>query len=163
LQPHIAGPSTAGLPTPSTAAPAAPLATSTTTGAPSVTSFVVPLNQPPYPQYPVYGSAPHAQYPTAPYYQYSTTYPYYSPPQLLGAPINTATAAGATATNSTTTSTAPTVNGAPWSEGESERLRKLAEESKSRGSQAGKVDWEWVVGEWGSSRSKYAFYFMWIG
>lgn len=149
LQPPLAGPSSTVLPSTTTAAPAAPLST------PGVPSFVVPLNQPPYPQYPVYGSAPHAQYPTAPYYQYPTPYPYYPHPQPIGAPIaNTPTSAGATATTIATTS-----NSKSWSEEESERLRKLAEESKSRSGQMAKVDWEWVVGEWGPSKSRYAICF----
>lgn len=152
LQPPMAGPSASVLPPTAPTTIAAPLSASTAAGASSVPSFVVPLNQPPYPQYPVYGTVPHSQYPTAPYYQYPTTYPYYPPPQPVGAP--NASTNISTGASSTTPTTASTVNGAPWSEEELDRLRKLAEESKSHSNQAGKADWDWVVAEWGSSRSK---------
>ena len=45
-------------------------------------------------------------------------------------------------------------NSGPWTEEETERLKKLAEDSKGRGGQAGEVDWDWVVTEWGHSRTR---------
>ena len=52
---------------PTTIASAAPLTAGTTANTPGVPSFVVPL-KPPWPQYPVYGSAPNTQNLTAPSY-----------------------------------------------------------------------------------------------
>jgi hypothetical protein len=135
-------------------------------------SFVVPLGaQPGYPQYPVY-AATHGQYPTTPYYQYS--HPpygqpgaYYAPPPqpipALPAPapptvLHTSGPAATpqpTATITTTPATGGTVigNQGAWSDEETERLKKLTEDSRSKGS-SGEIEWDWVIQEWGISRTR---------
>jgi hypothetical protein len=186
LQPPVAGPSTTLAPTSSSAPPPAvhPPSGSATTTQPGIISaspsFVLPLQQPPvYPQYAVYGSAPHAQYPTASYYHQYTPYstPYYGhvhtqpsqPSSISGASVTTSAGASAAPTGGTTLPTTATTitttpatggtmigNSGPWSEEESERLKKLAEDSRSRGAGiAGEVDWDWVVSEWGPTRSRF--------
>ncbi|KAF9484394.1 hypothetical protein BDN70DRAFT_872684 [Pholiota conissans] len=135
-------------------------------------TFVVPLGaQPGYPQYPVY--AAHGQYPTTPYYQYPYGQPgtYYAPPQPMAAPPQPMTApppptivsapapapsTQPTATITTTPATGGTVigNQGAWSDEETERLKKLTEESRSKGS-TGDIEWDWVIQEWGISRTRH--------
>ena len=186
VQPPVAGPSTTLAPTSSSAPPAAVHAhsgsvTATQPGIISAPpSFVVPLQQPPvYPQYAVYGSTPHAQYPTASYYhQYAPYPPYYGhahtqPSQPSSASVTASTAASAPTGGTTLPTTATTItttpatggtmigNSGPWSEEESERLKKLAEDSRSRAGAgiAGEADWDWVVSEWGPTRSRFVLQF----
>ena len=52
-------------------------------------------------------------------------------------------------------------NQGAWSEEETERLKKLAEESKTVGGQAGDIDWDWVVNKWGSGRSRLISFYLW--
>ncbi|KAF9048446.1 hypothetical protein BJ165DRAFT_1459614 [Panaeolus papilionaceus] len=135
-------------------------------------SFIVPLvgQAPPYPQYPMY---PPAQYPTPPYYQYPYPPTYYSQQAVAGA----STVAPAATTQPTPSASAPPTvipstsqpivstipststgtmmgNSGSWSDEETERLRKLAEESKTK-SASGEIEWDWVVQEWGPSRSRH--------
>jgi len=189
VQPPVAGPSTTLAPTSSSAPPAAVhphsgSASTTQPGIISASSFVVPLQQPPvYPQYAVYGSTPHAQYPTASYYHQYAPYPtpYYGhahtqpsqPSSISSASVTASTAASAAPTGGTAPTTATTItttpatggtmigNSGPWSEEESERLKKLAEDSRSRAGAgiAGEVDWDWVVSEWGPTRSRFVLQF----
>lgn len=182
-QPSVASPSTSTLASSSSTAPHttlhSPVSATTQPGIISTSpTFVVPLQQPPvYPQYTVYGSAPHTQYPTTSYYHQYATYPspYYphahtQPPQ----PSSISVAGGTTTANTSATSTGGTTlpataatitttpatggtmigNSGPWSEEESENLKKLAENSKSRAGNAGDIDWDWVVSEWGPTRSR---------
>ena len=162
MQPHavpIAATSTSTAPSTSKPASAAALIT-------NPQSFVVPLAaQPPYPSpFPVYPPPPPGQYPTTPYYHpqhpYSTSY--YTTTQAP--PISsTSTPSHAAVTTSsvvsTPTATISTTTGAiggnqgPWSDEELERLKKLAEESKSVGT-SGEVEWDWVVHQWGNGRSR---------
>jgi hypothetical protein len=146
-------------------------ATSTSASAPqpgvitNPQSFVMPLgSQPPYPQYPMY--TPQGHYPTAPYYQY-TPYgqpAYYAPPPIAPAQppsapsVSVAHTPQPTATITTTPATGGTVigNQGAWSEEETERLKKVAEESRSK-STTGEIEWEWVISQWGISRTRLAF------
>ena len=160
----------------STSTISAPASTSTLANAPSVItnaqSFVVPLGaQTPYPQYPVYPSAP-GQYATTPYYQYApyaTAGTYYSQPQQpqSASPatqpqssqprIVSATTATTqpTATITTTPATGGTVvgNQGAWSDEETERLKKMAEEHRSK--TTGEINWDTMIQEWGISRTRF--------
>ena len=133
-------------------------------------SFVVPLGaQAAYPQYP---SVP-GQYATAPYYhQYAYTaggtyYPQSqqaqsAPPatQPQSAQPRAATASTATtqptATITTTPATGGTVvgNQGAWSDEETERLKKMAEEHRLKAT--GEINWDAVIQEWGISRTRFA-------
>ena len=155
-------------PTPTVTTTTTPTATATPGVITGAQSFVVPLGQPTYPQY-VYGSAP-GQYTTTPYYQYPAyghPAPYYAhPPQMppqqqpvastSAAAPTTPAAPQPTATITTTPATGGTVigNQGAWSDEETEKLKKLAEESKSKGT-SGEIEWDWVIQEWGISRTRY--------
>ncbi|KAH9481464.1 hypothetical protein JR316_0005990 [Psilocybe cubensis] len=149
-------------PAPSTSTPA-PSTSTPTAPAPVITnpqSFVVPLGaQPgyPHPQYPVYAAG---AYTTTPYYQYAAYTPggYYPtpvPPQHMVSTPAAGTPAQPTAKITTTPATGGTVigNQGAWSEEENERLKKLTEESRSKGP-SGDIEWDWVVQEWGISRTR---------
>ncbi|KAG6872251.1 hypothetical protein C0995_011601 [Termitomyces sp. Mi166 len=142
------------------------------------TSFVMPLPtaQPTYPQYSMY--APPGQYPTTPYYQYPYVTPgaYYAQPQpqvstpaqpqpaaTQTQPVQTpqpqpeaSTSTGITVSSASviTSGTAAGGNQGAWSDEETERLKKLAEENRS-GTQTGEIDWDRVVGQWGNSRTRH--------
>jgi len=107
------------------------------------------------------------QYPTTSYYQYPYTTTaaggYYSHAPPVGA-------AGAV-TATTVAGVGPGVEGSTmggvgnqgaWSEEETERLKKLAEESKTAGGQPGDIDWDWVVNRWGTGRSRFVFSFCFL-
>ncbi|CAA7267079.1 unnamed protein product [Cyclocybe aegerita] len=172
-------------PQPPAATPVASTSTSTATPAATVAptpgvitgaqSFVVPLGtQPGYPYATMYGAAP-GQYPTTPYYhQYAAYHPgaYYAQPQPIPtaqptaststapaptpAPAVTTTQVQPTATITTTPATGGTMigNQGAWSDEEMEQLKKLAERSKATGT-SGEIDWDWVVQEWGISRTRH--------
>lgn len=127
-------------------------------------SFVVSLGaQSTYPpsQYPgIYASAL-GQYPTTPYYhQYPAYAPpgttYYGPPQTQQSTAQPQLHASASTTSTAITSTTAAVGGnqGAWSDEETERLKKLAEESKSTGT-SGEMEWDWVVHEWGNGRTRF--------
>ena len=42
-----------------------------------------------------------------------------------------------------------------WTDEETERLKKLAEDSKTVGTASGEIDWDWVVAQYGSSRTRH--------
>ena len=47
-------------------------------------------------------------------------------------------------------------NQGAWSEEETEKLKKLAEESKTQGSHDnGEIDWDWVCNAWGPGRTRF--------
>ncbi len=75
------------------------------------------------------------------------------------APTGGTTLPTTAATITTTPATGGTMigNSGPWSEEELERLKKLAEDGRSRvgAGTAGEVDWDWVVSEWGPTRSRF--------
>lgn len=136
-------------------------------------SFVVSLGsaQPSYPQYPVY-TAPPGQYPSTPYYPQYSAYgtPYYPPSaqQPATQPSQQQTAQTPQPSTSApiiaTTTTITTVSGSPatgagvnqgaWSDEETERLKKLAEDSRSAGA-SGEIEWDWVVHQWGNGRTRF--------
>ena len=159
-------------PVASTSTISAPASTSTPNVITNAQSFVVPLGaQAAYPQYPVYPSAP-GQYATTPYYQYApypaggTYYPQSAPPatQPQSSEPRAATAttaptqptATATATITTTPATGGTVvgNQGAWSDEETERLKKIAEEHRSKAT--GEINWDAAIQEWGISRTRFA-------
>ncbi|KAF9000691.1 hypothetical protein BDQ17DRAFT_1245258 [Cyathus striatus] len=122
-------------------------------------SFVVPLGtQPAYPQYPLH-YAPAGQYPTNPYYQYSAYHPtYYAQPPQAAVPTQPPVAATSPSCPSrpsvTSGNNVSSVNQGPWSEEETDRLKRLAEESKSIGT-SGEIEWDWVVHKWGAGRTRH--------
>ncbi|KAG6839787.1 hypothetical protein C0991_011685 [Blastosporella zonata] len=136
----------------------------------NTTSFIMPT-QPAYPQYPMYAG----QYPTTPYYQYPyvTAGAYYPQPQPQMSPpaqpqpavaqpqpapvhqeASTSTGVIGNAANVITMGTGAGGNQGAWSDEETERLKKSAEESRT-GSQNGEIDWDRVVGQWGSGRTRF--------
>ena len=113
------------------------------------------------------------QYPTTSYYQYPYTTAaaagvggYYShvPPVGATGAVAATTVSGVGSGGEGSTMGGVGNQGA-WSEEETERLKKLAEESKTMGGQAGDIDWDWVVNRWGSGRSRLVFilFFVWYG
>ena len=167
-------------PVPSTSSSSGPASTNAVASPSSVItnaqSFVVPLGaQAAYPQYP----SALGQYATTPYYhQYSYTAgapggTYYTQPQQAhSAPPATqpqsaqpraATATTATtqptATITTTPATGGTVvgNQGAWSDEETERLKKMAEEHRVKAT--GEINWDAVIQEWGISRTRFAALF----
>ena len=140
-------------------------------------SFVIPLGaQAAYPHYP---SVP-GQYATTPYYhQYAYTAglpggTYYPQPQQAqttppaiqpqSAQPRVATATTATtqptATITTTPATGGTVvgNQGAWSDEETERLKKMAEEHRVKAT--GEINWDAVIQEWGISRTRFPTLFV---
>jgi hypothetical protein len=121
-------------------------------------SFVVPLTaQAAYPhaQYPIYTPG---QYPTTPYYHqyYPGTYYPQPVPAIQPQPVATTATVAPTPTPApsvSATNTASSSVGA-WSDEETERLKKLAEDSKAVGA-SGDIEWDWVVHQWGNTRTRY--------
>jgi hypothetical protein len=99
------------------------------------------------------------QYPTAPYYQFSPYPGYYAPnaaPQQSSSaptPTGPATTTGSGSVGQGTNSNVA-VNQGAWSDTETERLKKLAEESRMMGTGAD-IEWDWVVNQWGNGRSRF--------
>ncbi|KAG6836899.1 hypothetical protein H0H93_001486 [Arthromyces matolae] len=131
-------------------------------------SFVMPLPsaQANYAQYQMY--PPHGQYPTTPYYQYpyggyypqppaaaSSTIPAPSQPQPVPTAqpeASTSSGINVSAANVITSSAGAGGNQGAWSDEETEKLKKMAEENKT---QSGEIDWDRVVGQWGISRTRH--------
>jgi hypothetical protein len=119
-------------------------------------------SQPIYPT--MYGTTP-PRYPTAPYYQYPHAPGYYPtiPNQSASAPPATSSSAPpptqfvSTSTAATSTLTMATSNPAgasgAWADEEVERLKRLADQSRSSGS-SNETDWDWVVAQWGNTRTR---------
>ena len=127
-------------------------------------SFVVPLGaQATYPhtQYPMFTTGA-TQYPTTYYHQYSYPPPatafYPQQPMLTAAqsqpslqtPVQSA--APIVGTLSSIASTGLLNQGA-WSDEETEKLKKLAEESRTFNS-TNEIDWDWVVSQYGNGRTR---------
>ncbi|KAK2460965.1 hypothetical protein APHAL10511_007435 [Amanita phalloides] len=130
-------------------------------------SFVVSLGaQTAYPhaQYPMFtaGTTP---YPTT-YYQYSYPPPataFYSQQPIMAAqpqpqpqlqtqsPGSTSQPATGTLSNITSTGL---LNQGAWSDEETEKLKKLAEEGRTF-NPTGEIDWDWVVTQYGNSRTRH--------
>jgi hypothetical protein len=110
---------------------------------------------------------PSAQYPTTPYYPYPQYHPFY-PPNAPQVQVQAPTATPPHATVSVMPANAPGVNQGAWSEEETERLKKLAEEGKAQGS-TGEIEWDWVVNQWGNGRTRlvglcfFWLVFLWVG
>ena len=120
--------------------PAAPVIT-------NAGSFVMSLSGQAVPPSPYQTFAP-GRYPTTSYYAYATqshapgSHPYMAQQQVMK-PVNLSTPAAAG-------------NQGAWSDEETEKLRRLAEESKSQGtSDGGEIDWDWVCNSWGAGRTRY--------
>lgn len=132
-------------------------------------SFVVSLGaQTAYPhaQYPMFAAGA-TQYPTTYYHQYS-----YAPPATAfypQQPIMTASqpqpsmqTQSSVAPGQSGPSTAGSLSSIPstgllnqgaWSEEETEKLKKLAEDSRTYSS-SGEIEWDWVVSQYGNSRTR---------
>ncbi|EGN98714.1 hypothetical protein SERLA73DRAFT_54914 [Serpula lacrymans var. lacrymans S7.3] len=133
-------------------------------------SFVVslgaqaPMPPPPHAmthmQYPPIYGPPTAQYPTSPYYQYPgyATQGYYPPntqpqvPTSVSAPPSTTAASHPGVQNPNIIGSGG--NQGAWSDEETERLKKLAEDSKAVGT-SGEIEWDWVVHQWGNTRTRH--------
>ncbi|THH21302.1 hypothetical protein EW146_g227 [Bondarzewia mesenterica] len=134
-------------------------------------SFTMPLtmsqgSHPSAPMAPVYAALyptpPPARYPTAPYYPYAPVGgSYYAapPPQQPPTPVSappqysTPNPGGVTSTINMSTASVGSASGA-WAEEETERLKKLAEQSRTSGTSTD-IDWDWVVGQWGNTRTRH--------
>ncbi|EJD06979.1 uncharacterized protein FOMMEDRAFT_165625 [Fomitiporia mediterranea MF3/22] len=88
------------------------------------------------------------RYPTTPYYAYSTqpssgSHPYMAQQQVMK-PVNLSTPSAAG-------------NQGAWSDEETEKLKQLAEESKTTGTgtENGEIDWDWVCNNWGAGRTRH--------
>ncbi|EKM78610.1 hypothetical protein AGABI1DRAFT_107134 [Agaricus bisporus var. burnettii JB137-S8] len=120
-------------------------------------SFVVPLTaQAAYPhtQYPIYTPG---QYPTTPYYHQYYPGTYYPQPVPPSQPPQVATSS--TITTTPTPALSVSANNATssvgaWSDEETERLKKLADDSKAVGT-SGDIEWDWVVHQWGNTRTRH--------
>lgn len=92
-----------------------------------------------------YPYPPPGRYPTSPYYYAppppGTQQPAFLAQQQMIKPVNLQTPAAAG-------------NQGAWSEEETEKLRKLADESRGEGEQ-GDIDWDWVCNAWGPGRTRY--------
>lgn len=108
-------------------------------------------------------SGPHPQtlqYPTYPP-QFQSQYPaMYYPPPYAGAPYipvsSVAPSMSPSAQPSIQQQSAPGSSAGSqgaWTDEEQERLKQLAEQSKSIGS-TGNIEWDWVVHQWGPSRTR---------
>ncbi|THH01626.1 hypothetical protein EW026_g1131 [Hermanssonia centrifuga] len=139
-------------------------------------SFVMPLGAPPPPGYPPqsyystpYTAAPGGRYPTAPYYPYAAQppaqyYPAPTPaPTTPAAPVASTSSAPPVPGASLSAFSATTGNAAPggtqgaWSEEETDRLRRLADQSRDMGGaqSKGEIEWDWVVQQWGNTRTRH--------
>lgn len=107
-------------------------------------TFVVPMGSHAY-----YAPPPPGQYPTTSYYSYPYGHPgaYYTPAVAPVVPPPAAPAAPpiVTMTNS------GTGNSGAWSDEEIERLKIMAEEKKTG---SGEIDWDDIISQWGSTRSR---------
>lgn len=125
-----------------------------------------PSHPPPHaqPYYPPMYAAAGSRYPTAPYYSYPAqpayNYPAPTQPAAATAPSSAAPTTSTTGTistfNAATGSVAPGGQQGTWSEEETDKLRKLAEQSREMGGpqNKGEIEWDWVVHQWGNSRTR---------
>ncbi|KAJ6468369.1 hypothetical protein C8R45DRAFT_1105731 [Mycena sanguinolenta] len=156
-------PKPAPAPAPVSSAPApAPTPTPNPAPPPSMVitnpgSFVVSLGTQPTTSYPYAGYATAAGQYSSPYY---TPYAYYAPqpqPQVPQAqPPPKAQPPPPQASTSTPVTPSPSSSGTlgPWSDEEIERIKKLAEDSKTA-TASKEFEWDWVVGQWGPGRTRH--------
>lgn len=159
-------------PPPPQAATSAPPATTPQPSAviTNPSTFVMPLSMPgaSQPIYPTMYATTPPRYPTAPYYQYPHAPGYYPGMPAQSAPMQpTASSSAPPATqfiSSTATTTTPTLTMASsnpagasgaWADEELERLKRLAEQSRTTGP-SNEIDWDWVVSQWGNTRTRFA-------
>ena len=104
-------------------------------------SFVMSLGTAmPYP--PPNGRYPaNSRYPTTPYYQYTPGAPTYLVHQQTIKHVSLSTPASAG-------------NQGAWSDEETEKLKKLADESKTKDGVVGEIDWDYVCNNWGAGRTR---------
>ncbi|KAI0346535.1 hypothetical protein BDW22DRAFT_1352653 [Trametopsis cervina] len=77
-------------------------------------------------------------------------------PSTPAIPPTPAPASGLSAFNAATGNAAPGGTQGAWSDEETERLKKIAEQSRDHNLQnKGEIDWDWVVGVWGQSRTRH--------
>jgi len=154
-QPAPGVPTSAGAPA-SSSKPA-----STPTVISNAQSFIVPLSaQTAYPhsQFPVYPPPP-GSYPTTSYYypHYGGSYYPQSAASTSQAPAQTSISAGPTMMTSTSVispgGSSAIGNQGAWSDEETDRLKKLADENKVSGT--GEIDWDRVVTLWGAGRTRH--------
>jgi hypothetical protein len=133
-------------------------------------TFVMPLSMAGTSQhiYPTMYTTTPPRYPTAPYYQYTHPPGYYPGMPTQSAPVQPTTSTSAPPTtqfiSSTSATAAPTLTMASsnpagasgaWTDEEVERLKLLAEQSRTSGS-SNETDWDWVVSQWGNTRTRFA-------
>ncbi|KAH9998802.1 hypothetical protein BJV74DRAFT_986621 [Russula compacta] len=157
-------------PPPSQATASAPATTSQPSAViTNPSTFVMPLGMPgtSQPIYPTMYTTTPPRYPTAPYYQYPHAPGYYpsmttqtapAPPQTSSSAPASTQIISSTSTPATSTLTMATSNPAgasgAWADEEVERLKRLAEQSRTSGS-SNETDWDWVVGQWGNTRTRH--------
>lgn len=111
-------------------------------------SFVMSLNSS-TPSTTGFNSITPPRYPTSSYYAYSTTtghssssHPYLQQQQVMK-PVNLTTPAAAG-------------NQGAWSDEETDKLKKLAEDSRGQGNpDSREIDWDWVCNNWGPGRTRH--------
>ncbi len=132
------------------------------TGSPSTTpptgvitnpgSFVMSLNSS-APSTAGFNSITPPRYPTSSYYAYATTtshstssHPYLQQQQVMK-PVNLTTPAAAG-------------NQGAWSDEETDKLRKLADDSRGQSNpDSREIDWDWVCNNWGPGRTRLVSWF----
>lgn len=142
-------------PTPATSAPAS--STGTFSANPSsatvnVQTFTVPLGAQPattgqsiqYAQ--TYAPQSHPHYPTMPYY--------YPPPYAATSYMPIPSASPSAPPVAQAVMADGIGNQGPWTNEEQERLKQLAEQSRSA-DKSGDIDWDWVVQQWGGNRTRH--------
>lgn len=80
-----------------------------------------------------------------------------SSPPVVSPPVPSNTGTISTF-NAATGNTAPGGHQGAWSEEETDRLRRLADQSREMGGpqNKGEIEWDWVIHQWGNSRTRYA-------
>lgn len=110
--------------------------------APSVPTAAVPAPPPaPQPQPPA--PAPTPATPPAP----ATT--------AVAGPPPPSPASGISAFNAATGTVAAGGTQGAWSDEETERLKRLAEQSRETGPNKGEIEWDWVIQQWGNTRTRH--------
>jgi hypothetical protein len=101
---------------------------------------------------------PQSHFPTLPYY--------YAPPPYAGAsyiPISSVAPTISPSAQPSNQVVAGSSSGSgsqgAWTDEEQERLKQLAEQSKSVG-KTGEIEWDWVVHQWGPSRTRFVFQYL---
>jgi hypothetical protein len=121
-------------------------------------SFTLPLaaqgatHPQPLQYHPTYPPQAQGQYPTMPYY-YTPPYAGASYAPISSAAPSMSPSAQPSIQQMSALGSSAGSQGA-WTDEEQERLKELAEKSKSVGS-TGNIEWDWVVHQWGSGRTRH--------